>query len=113
MKITIYELLGMVKDGKAPKKIKYHEDTYDYEDNDYFGTNRGYFFDRYNVSGMLNNEVEILEEEKKIPEKLTDILRVDDLIPPVDENMYKIWTQTIKNHNKINDIIDYLKSKGE
>lgn len=61
----------------------------------------------------LNDEVEILEEEKKIPEKLTDILRVDDLIPPVDENMYKIWTQIIKNHNKINEICDYLKSKGE
>lgn len=54
-----------------------------------------------------------LEEENKIPEKLTDILRVNDLIPPVDENMYKIWTQTIKNQNKLNEIIDYLKSKGE
>lgn len=52
-------------------------------------------------------------EEKKIPEKLTDILRVDDLIPPVNENMYKIWTQTIKNQNKINEICDYLKSKGD
>ena len=55
----------------------------------------------------------LVEEEKKIPEKLKDILRVDDLIPPVDENMYKIWQQTIKNQNKINSIIDYLKSKGE
>ena len=24
MKITIYELLGLVKDGKAPKEIKYN-----------------------------------------------------------------------------------------
>lgn len=28
MKITIYELLGLVKDGKAPKKIKYNGDIY-------------------------------------------------------------------------------------
>ena len=75
--------------------------------------------DEYCVDYLLdilkekNNEVEILEEEKKIPEKLTDILRVDDLIPPVDENMYKIWKQTIKNQNKINEICNYLKSKGE
>ena len=61
----------------------------------------------------LNSTIEILEEEKKIPERLTDILRVDDLIPPVDENMHKIWTQTIKNQNKINEIITYLESKGE
>ena len=53
---------------------------------------------------QLNSRVEIIVEEKKIPEKLTDILRVDDLIPPVDENMYKIWEQTIKNQNKINEI---------
>ena len=61
----------------------------------------------------LNDNVKIIKEEKKIPEKLSDILRVDDLIPPVDENMYKIWQQTIKNQNKINEILDYLKSKGE
>ena len=66
-----------------------------------------------NQNITITKHKEILEEEKKIPEKLTDILRVDDLIPPVDENMYKIWTQTIKNQNKINEIIDYLKSKGE
>lgn len=54
-----------------------------------------------------------LEEEKKIPEPQKDILHIDDLITPVDENMYKIWIQTIKNHNKINEICDYLKSKGE
>lgn len=113
MKITIYELLGLIKDDKAPKKIKYNNDIYEYEDCDYFDINRGYLFDRYNVSSILNDEVEILEEKKKIPEKLKDILKVDDLIPPVDENMYKIWKQTIKNHNKINEICDYLKSKGE
>ena len=28
MKITIYELLGLVKDDKAPKKIKYNGDVY-------------------------------------------------------------------------------------
>lgn len=28
MKITIYELLGLVKDGKAPKKIKYKNNIF-------------------------------------------------------------------------------------
>ena len=73
----------------------------------------GYLLDNYLFLEILNDEIESIEdtpkEENKIPEKLTDILRVDDLIPPVDENMYKIWIQTIKNQNKINEILDYLK----
>jgi len=126
MKITIFELLGMIKDGKAPKKIKVTGTIY------YFDEEYGFYFTKTKkgnvaLGGKLNeinliynfnseNTVEILDEEKKIPEKLNDILHIDDLIPPVDENMYKIWTQTIKNQNKINEIIDcldYLKSKGE
>ncbi len=31
MKITMYELLGLVKDGKAPKKIKYKYTLYEYD----------------------------------------------------------------------------------
>ena len=30
MKVTIYELLGMIKDGKIPKKIKYDNDIWEY-----------------------------------------------------------------------------------
>ena len=35
MKITIYELLGLVKDGKAPEKIKYNDKIFDYNNTDY------------------------------------------------------------------------------
>lgn len=31
MKIDIYTLLGLVKDGKAPKKIKYKNNIYEYD----------------------------------------------------------------------------------
>lgn len=116
MKITIYELLGLIKDDKAPKKIKYNNTIYKYSSVDefYYTDSAWSLYREFPENGnCLNDEVEILEEEKKIPEKLTDILRVDDLIPPVDENMYKIWKQTIKNQNRINEICDYLKSKGD
>ena len=115
MKITIYELLGLVKDGKAPKKVIYDGNLWEFNKNfNQYQTQKGggNIWSGYNFN-ILNYEVEIIEEEKKIPEKLSDILRVDDLIPPVDENMYKIWKQTIKNQNKINEICGYLKSKGE
>ena len=46
----------------------------------------------------LNEEIEILEEEKKIPEKLDEIAYIDNDI-------------ALKIKVKINEIIDYLKSK--
>ena len=46
----------------------------------------------------LNEEIEIIEEEKKIPEKLNK------------QHFHKKQRQIA---NKINEIIDYLKSKGE
>ena len=114
MKITIYELLGLVKDGKAPKKVRFdnviwnkvygennilYEDEYD---NDLFV----YFF-RKNLDFTLNDEVEIIEEEKKIPEKLNE-----------DNAIWEEQARDIDYYfkNKINEIIDYfeyLKSKGE
>jgi len=65
--MKIIYLLNKKENGEEmPKKIKYKNDIYEYEDYDYFSVNRGYFFDKYNVSGMLNEEVEIIEEDKKI-----------------------------------------------
>jgi len=75
MKITIYELLGMIIDGKAPKKIKVTGTIYDF-DEEY-----GFYFTkekdgRVALGGKLNeinliynfnneNNVEIIEENKK------------------------------------------------
>ena len=66
MKITIYDLLGMIKDGKAPKKIKYKNIEYEYEDIGYYNKQRGYLFDGYYPEGILDDEIEILDEPKKI-----------------------------------------------
>lgn len=118
--ITMYELLGLVKDGKAPKKIKYNNKIYNYETfnigkgDNYFTAEweevKGY---RISYDGTyyyleisdynLNDEVEILEEEKKIPEKLGLIKYSED-------------PATSLIHHKVDEIIDYLdylKSKGD
>ena len=54
----------------------------------------------------LNEEVEIIEEEKKIPENL-----------PFKNDMkltiMEVYHELEKYNYKINEIIDYLKSKGE
>ena len=74
MKITIYELLGMIKDGKAPKRIIYDQfvyvwnskiENYQREVDEITTLNWDYI-----AIICLNEPVEILEEEKKIPEKL-------------------------------------------
>ena len=74
MTITIYELLGMFKKGKFPKKICIYECVYiydeDYEDYIQDGDlTREHLFEEYKINDILDDEVEILEEEKKI-EKL-------------------------------------------
>ena len=80
MKITIYELLGLVKDGKAPKKIKFRNEIYEYKNNiedgfiDYAGiekeTNERFYLSSYignnYISDIFTDEVEIIEEPKEI-----------------------------------------------
>lgn len=123
--ITMYTLLGMVKDGKAPKKIKYQNEIYTTDDVEYFCYKSGnrtplfeHIFDYYSDYDALNEEVIILdnlEEEKKIPEKLDDFTIA---VGKVDESNIEEYIQTLFNQqyeifNKINSIIDYLKSKVE
>ena len=70
MKIAFYELLGVVKDGKAPKKIKYNniELEYSEENEDYFQYYGGGLFEHKfgNCKNFLNDKVSIIEEPKKI-----------------------------------------------
>lgn len=117
MKIIMYELLGLVKEGKAPKKIKYGNVKLKYNEGceDYYPYYvEGLFEYKFgNCKNFLNDEVEIIEESKKI-EKIDEILMIDDLIPPYGENEYKAWKNIIIQQNKINELIDEIKKlKGE
>ena len=130
MKITIYELLGMIKDGKAPKKVKYREMIYhicyeygdyesDIEEYRYADTKEHYYlFEGIDMLKCLNDEVEILEEKKEIPEKL-DIRQEKNIKNNWKwkvygkEHSYNISTPQKLIADKVNALIDYLKSKGE
>lgn len=114
MKITMYELLGLVKDGKAPKKIKWGDTKYTIYTDEvtkrtyYQDDECKYFFLDIKCLDDLNDEVEILEQEKKIPEKLYGIVNPKEGTERIPNNEQLIF--------KINEIIDYLyylKSKGE
>ena len=149
--ITMYELLGLVKDGKAPKKIKYQNYIYEYQHRrdtensfNYMCNENGKYLSRkYFIDNILNDIVEILkeeprnievcgswftkseydklaqsEEEKKIPEKL-DIKQEKNCKNNWKwkvygkEHSYNISTPQKIIADKVNEICDYLKSKGE
>jgi len=104
--MKIIDLLNKIANGEdKPKKIKYDNRiwTYDICNKDYNEMECGFYglFTNYfdeAINECLNDEVEILEEEKKIPEKL---------------NKQHFHNRQRQLANKINEIIDYLKNKGE
>lgn len=128
-KITIYELLGLVKDrqAQAPKKIKYRNMVYyiNYDEGDYESEIKLYRYSDYEESyylfgeidifKYLNDEVEILDnedEEKKIPEKI-DGFKFRKETEDLTNEEIEVENYLVDIGDKINKIIDYLKSKGE
>lgn len=77
MKITLYELIGLIINGKAPRQIKYYSYIYEYdedkEDYECFKIDHyEYIFVNLTYLSDLNNEIEIIEEEKEIEEFKTN-----------------------------------------
>ena len=109
--MKIIDILNKIANGEeVPKKIivnkiifEYQGDDYLYKDEDkkeYWLFSNGYT-DKFEwLDSALNTEIEIIEEEKKIPEKLGFIVFNED-------------HATALIHNKVDEIIDYLQSKGE
>lgn len=106
MKITMYELLGLVKDSKAPKKIKYGNVKLTYNEGceDYYlYYGEGLFEYKFgNCKNFLNDEVEIIEE----PKKIENCLKGDRFLCDKDEIEHL--------RTKIDELIDEVnKLKGE
>lgn len=104
--ITIYDLLGLIKDDKAPKKIKYEYLVYEltFERNDYYCKQEmRWFTSEINSLGVLNNKVEILEEDKDI-ELLnldTDKLKGKEVIRAIDYLLEGKINELVKEVNKL------------
>ena len=117
MKVSLYELLGMIKDEKAPKNIRVYGNfwAWDKEQKDYIQKNTkpvifGLFCNylENEIINSLNDEVEIIEENKKI-EKLNI---------HQEKNCKNNWKWQCNGYNistpqkiigeKLNEIIDKL-----
>ena len=115
MKITIYELLGLIKDGKAPKKIKYCGCIYEWEEDWYLTKEKnckvclgGKKEDINQLYNAFNDNVEIIEEvEDKEYEDIEELnLDTDELLKKVvitaqDYVIEDKINALIRNQNKI------------
>lgn len=112
MKITVFGLLRLVREGKAPKEIKYDTINYYFRNYDYKEIRGGLIDEQSSWLEKIDfykfdEEVEIIEEDKKI-EKLT--IGKDDVAwcegnMKTDEEMVDI---VLEIKDKINEIIDYI-----
>lgn len=114
--ITVYELLGLIKDGKAPKRIIFDTTEYKYGCGYYYRIDNEVpkiFTNEYNIFMCLNEEVEILEENKPIIEKLN--IESDSPTHFYIRNEYGTKCGLTKHSkmiaNKLNEIIDYINKK--
>ena len=120
--MKIIDLLNKIANGEeVPKKIRIDHWCYNFEWVEY----KSNYYDKHEDIDLmsclsmdkeeLNYEVEILEEEKKIPEKLNNFTiavgSVDE--SDIEEYIQKLFNQQYEIFKRINSIIDYLKSKGE
>ena len=117
MNEKLINLLDKIYDKReVPQKIKYEGIIYYYVEGDnskncYFTRPKGCGGDwlHFDIAD-LGKEVEILEEEKEIPEKIE---YYDDSIAWVIDDIGQLSDVDKVIIDKLNDVIDYLKSKGE
>ena len=127
--MKVIDLLNKIANGEeVPRKIKYNKKIYEWKEYDcgyqkkekidwikewgYVAeVNRTYFYLKHCFKN-LNDEVEIIEEEKKIPEKLEYEVKFEKGELVINGFTFD-YEQKLQIIITINEIIDYLKSKGE
>ncbi len=108
--ITIYELMGLIKDGKAPKKICYQGNYLEFDGEDY-----EYYEDadvtsddslvKYIAVGNLKDTVEILPEENDEWTDIEEYYPGDGMAFNISTYEYKI-NQLIKNQKYLKEKLD-------
>ena len=68
--MKVIDLLNKIANGEeVPKKLLYDNEKFAYDDEcrDYISNfQRNWLFDDYSISAIINDEVEVIEEDKKI-----------------------------------------------
>ena len=112
--MKVIDLLNKIANGKeVPKYI-----TYVNRLNDEFETmmicKENIIYKLDNDIIELNSVVEVIEEEKKIPEKIECYHQYDEFV--VKDKFYQDQKGSLVDEiiiDKLNEVLDYLKSKGD
>ena len=116
MKIKIIDLLNKIEnDEEVPKKIKWQGHIYEYSCSNrfYYQNSWSMYRDFYKEGNCLNDEVEIIEEPKKIeklePVRGSDLSDLTDKDMVLKNNALIELCKTLNNmNNKINELIDEI-----
>lgn len=107
MKINMYELLGLIKDNKAPKKVIYEDELLFYDSimNDYYNYdgNHSLF---HGVSRWLDDKVEIIEDIPKEETNVSEEQLLFNSLTTIDQEYVITIMKMLKR-------IDNLKNKGD
>lgn len=109
--ITIYELAGLIKDNKAPKRIKFYSEEYYFDECGsyvrYDGNKIINFEKDYPIFPSLNYKVEIIEEEKEIE-------KIGKIYDGFTDSYYDTCLETtIKKVDEIIDVVNKIKKEIE
>lgn len=69
--ISYYELLGLIKEGKQPKKIKRYDIIYDWTGYNFYNDDYGHLTEHMNELHMINKDIEIIKDKPEKIEELT------------------------------------------
>ena len=121
MRITMYELLGLVKDGKAPKKINFCGNIYEWEDDWYLTKEKNYKVclggkkeDHNILITAFNEDVEVIEEPKKI--KKIEMYQDEEghyFLNKQDRKVYVNCDEIDFMVDKFNELIDKINNLKE
>lgn len=105
--ISYYDLLGLIKKGEQPKKIKQGNDVYVWEEYTYLTENgKNYLINKYEKD-LFEKDIKIIEEK---PKQVENIKVDNENIIDIDETGKHLIDTNRKDRNvyipKINGLID-------
>ena len=108
--MKVIDLLNKIANGEEVPSPIYHNNLYyDFEDGDYFNQKtRNWLFNDSDIETILNDEVEIIEEDKKIePINMFDYFTGYDF--GVSNELLRHLERNFETINeKVNEIIDFV-----
>ena len=104
--MKVIDLLNKIANGEeVPSPIYYKKLYFDFDDGDYFNQKTTYWlFNDNDIESILNDEVEIIEEDKEIEK----IKYYDDSIAWVIDGAWQLSDIDKIAIDKINEIIDKI-----